>query len=91
MNNLFSPFEESNYETWCNQLTKDLKGITVDELKKINKDGIVVEPYYTSENSSKAVSCFSHTGWDICEHIEVKDEKSANQKALAALKGKFGK
>ena len=38
MNNLFSPFEESNYETWCNQLTKDLKGITVDELKKINKD-----------------------------------------------------
>jgi methylmalonyl-CoA mutase len=87
MDNLFSQFEESNYEAWRNQLTKDLKGITVDELKKINKEGIVIEPYYTSEKSIKATPYFSHTGWDICEHIEVNDEENANQKALAALNG----
>ena len=87
MDNLFSQFKESNYEAWKDQLTKDLKGVTSDELKKLSNEGIIIEPYYTSENSSKTNSYFLHTDWDICEHIDVNDEITANKQALIALEG----
>ncbi len=87
MENMFSNFPETTYESWKLQLAKDLKGISVDQLVKTSSEGVVIEPYYVKENSGKPANYFNHNGWELCEHIVVKDEKLANAKALEALKG----
>jgi methylmalonyl-CoA mutase len=87
MDNMFSNFPETTYELWKLQLSKDLKGISVDQLIKTSLEGAVIEPYYVKENSGKPSNYFNHNGWELCEHIVVKDEKTANLKALEALKG----
>lgn len=87
MENLFANFPGANHESWKLQLVKDLKGITVDQLVKTSSEGIVIEPYYVKENAQKPAFYFNHKGWELCEHIIVRDEKVANLKALEALRG----
>lgn len=84
---LFTEFETTNAEQWKQQLIKDLKGITFDNLKSTNQSGIEILPFYTGENLQKKEPIFRNTGWDICEHIIVHDEVEANLQALEALKG----
>ncbi len=84
---LFTEFEPTSAEQWKQQLVKDLKGITFEDLKSTNQSGIEILPFYTGENLEKKEPIFNNKGWDICEHIIVDDETQANAQALEALKG----
>jgi methylmalonyl-CoA mutase len=84
MKDLFKDFETITTDQWKSRLEKDLKGITFDQLSKIDKNNITVHPFYTKgDNSFQPL--FQHTDWSIIQHIAVDDAKSANQIALAQL------
>ncbi|MBS1652556.1 MAG: hypothetical protein JSU07_11165 [Bacteroidetes bacterium] len=86
MSNLFSEFKAVNADEWKLKLEKDLKGISFDKLSHTDEDGINTLPFYTQEDLKKSnTSIFSHNCWDICEHIDVQDEVSANKIAINAL------
>lgn len=88
MQKLFSEFNPTTPEQWKEQLVKDLKGVDFNQLIWHTQNGFDVNPFYTAEDISTPKSpVFSHTDWDICDHIMVDDEKSANEKALKALQG----
>ena len=86
---LFEEFPAVSAEQWIQQVVKDLKGESFDEkLKYVSADGISIDPFYTAENLTKYNECkplFSHSDWEVCDRIVVKDEKKANNKALNAL------
>lgn len=87
MEKLFSEFNGITALQWKEQIIKDLKGIDFDALTWKTNNGFDVSPFYTSEDlKGNNVPLFSDANWDLVEHIEVKDEVSANQKALSALK-----
>lgn len=87
MQKLFTEFEGTNSQKWKDQIVKDLKGIDFNQLIWKTRNGISVNPFYTSEDiKEKKEPLFSESDWDICEHILVKDEKQANQRAINALK-----
>lgn len=88
MQKLFSEFNPTTPEQWKEQLVKDLKGVDFNQLIWHTQNGFDVNPFYTADDitTSKA-PIFSHSDWDICDHIMVDDEKSANEKALKALQG----
>lgn len=92
MEKLFTEFSGVSNEQWNAQIIKDLKGIDINTLTWHTSNGIDVKPFYTSENIPKDLKpLFSNSDWDICEHIEVTDEKKANAQALTALqKGASG-
>lgn len=92
MEKLFTEFSGVNNEQWKAQIIKDLKGIDINSLTWHTNNGIDVKPFYTQENIAKDTKpLFSNSDWDICEHIEVSDEKTANTQALTALqKGASG-
>lgn len=88
MNSLFKEFSPITAQQWKEQINKDLKGITFDQLKWYTASGIDVNPFYTSEDlSEKRSQLFNQRGWDVCEHILVFDEKKNNEQALKALQG----
>lgn len=88
MQKLFTEFNPTTAEEWKAQLTKDLKGVDFDQLKWNTSNGVSINPFYTAEDlSTEKQPVFSHTDWDICDHIMVNDEKAANEKALKALQG----
>lgn len=85
---LFSEFNGVNSQQWKDQIVKDLKGIDFNQLVWKTHQGISVNPFYTSEDIKETKTpLFSSHDWDICEQIEVHDEKQANEQALRALKG----
>lgn len=71
------------------QVIRDLKGADFDEkLTYTTADGIMIRPFYTLEDTTACEErrpLFSHTDWEVCEELEVKNEKEANKKALHAL------
>jgi methylmalonyl-CoA mutase len=88
METLFESFPKSSYEDWQKQVTKDLKGESIESLLWENENGFTVKPFYTQEQLQTAPqSAFTHSDWDICEFIEVKNESEANYQALEALQG----
>lgn len=85
---LFSEFNGINSQQWKDQIVKDLKGIDFNQLIWQTRQGISVNPFYTSEDIKETKApLFSSHNWSICEQIEVHDEKKANEQALQALKG----
>lgn len=88
MQKLFTEFTPTTAAQWKEQLVKDLKGIDYNTLVWKSNSGIEVQPFYTKENlSSEHKPLFTHTDWDICEHIVVTDAVQANKQALKALEG----
>lgn len=88
MQKLFTEFTPTTSAQWKEQLVKDLKGIDYNTLVWHTNSGIDIQPFYTKESlSSNPKPLFTHTDWDICEHIVVTDEKKANAQALKALEG----
>jgi methylmalonyl-CoA mutase len=86
MDALFEDFSASNATVWKERLAKDLKGITFEELQTLDRNGIFINPFYTSEDiAANNHSVFAHKDWIICSAIKVKDEKAANEKALNEL------
>lgn len=87
MKKLFSEFAPASAQDWKNQIVKDLKGGDFEKLVWHNPNGFNVQPFYTSENTAAGQPLFGDANWDICEQITVKDEASANARALKALQG----
>jgi methylmalonyl-CoA mutase len=87
MEKLFSEFKAVTAQDWKNQIIKDLKGAEFEKLVWHNPNGFDVQPFYTGEDQSANQPLFNNPGWDICEQITVKDERSANARALSALQG----
>jgi len=86
MEKLFSEFDPARAADWKQQVLKDLKGVPFEQLTWHNPNGFDVDPFYTNEDLGSMTDPLStHPGWEICETIEVADERSANQKALKAL------
>lgn len=86
MNALFEEFSASNAAAWKERLSKDLKGITFEDLSVTDRNGINVHPFYTAEDQSRNTQAiFEHKDWVICAAINVEDEKAANKKALNEL------
>ncbi|MCE3229243.1 MAG: methylmalonyl-CoA mutase [Bacteroidetes bacterium] len=86
--NLFEEFSPVTAQQWKDQIVKDLKGIDFNQLVWKTNNGFDVKPFYTSEDLKENKSpLFSGNHWDICEQINVKDEKKANEQAINALKG----
>ncbi len=85
---LFNEFKPSTYAEWQQQISKDLKGEPFESLLWENENGFTIQPFYTAEQLSQVSSpSFTHSEWDICEHIVVSNEQQANKEALKALEG----
>jgi methylmalonyl-CoA mutase len=87
MEDILAGFDPAGAADWKAQLTKDLKGITFEQLSRIDDNGITIEPFYTIEDvadhDTKPV--FAHTDWSIMERIVVNQEQEANKLALQTL------
>lgn len=84
MNALFEEFSASSAANWKERLSKDLKGITFEDLNVIDRNGITIHPFYTDNGENKD-SIFTHKDWAICASVKVIEEKAANKKALNEL------
>jgi len=82
---LFAGFAPVTKEQWIAQATKDLKGAEFSELIHHTPEGIPVEPFYTKEDIGEPQPLFTHTDWEVCATIEVKEAKAANALALNYL------
>lgn len=86
---LLSDFEKQSTEQWEQQVLKELKGKSLEEVSTTSEDGIVTKPFYHHND-------FKNTGnqlwknevgnpWLVVEKITVSDVKKANKQALHAL------
>ena len=50
MSQLFDDINSITAEEWKNQIARDLKGLTTDQLAKIDRSGIKISPFYNVEN-----------------------------------------
>ena len=88
MQALFNDFKPSTYSDWQQQISKDLKGEPFESLLWENENGVTIQPFYTAEHLTQvSTPIFTHSEWDICEHIVVTNEQQANAEALKALEG----
>lgn len=87
MEDILAGFDPAGAADWKAQLTKDLKGITFEQLSRIDDNGITIEPFYTIEDVTNhdTKPVFAHTDWNIMERIVVNQEQEANKQALQAL------
>lgn len=86
MQKLFSGFAPANAQQWREQIVKDLKGGRFEDLVWHNPNGFDVKPFYTTEDLTNIPApLFNEAGWEICEEIEVLNEKEGNARALKAL------
>lgn len=83
---LFDEFAASPAEAWKERLSKDLKGITFEDLSVQDRNGLTIRPFYTAEDlPAHTGSAFTHRDWTICAAITVSDAAAANQEALHEL------
>lgn len=85
MDNLFAEFEATSPDQWKTRLEKDLKGVTFEQLSKVDSNNFTIYPFYTREDIAAPTSLFRHTDWSIMQYIVVEDAKNANTLALAQL------
>jgi methylmalonyl-CoA mutase len=89
--NLFSEFSTTSKADWLKRIEKDLKGRPISELvweiPNMSIDSFAHADDF--EESYPVITNKTHNEWLICEsiHIQDKDFKKANQKALNALMG----
>lgn len=84
---LFHEFQKTSTGAWKNKIQVDLKGGDYnDSLLWKTNEGIVVKPFYTSEDRTFHEIETPNKGFNICQTIFVDDEKIANSLAIDALK-----
>jgi methylmalonyl-CoA mutase len=84
---LFNEFQKTSAAAWKNKIQVDLKGADYnDSLLWKTNEGIVVKPFYTSEDRTNHKIKIPNKGFNICQSIFVDDEKIANSLAIDALK-----
>ena len=84
---LLNDFNPVSAKAWKQKIQLDLKGADYNEtLIWKSPEGIDVKPFYNAEDlQSISQDIPTPTTWNICETIYVKDENSANNKALKLL------
>ncbi len=88
MSHLFKEFESLTAAKWKEQIQKDLKGVSFNDLISPNDSGISIRPFYTGEDSyTPTPPLFTHTDWEVCEEVKMRNSALANQQALVALEG----
>ena len=91
---LFDDFKKPEPKAWQNQIIKELKGKSIEELNwKIG--GVEGKPFYTEEdlpdslpqlqNPNQQAEALGIRNWVNYQVIKVDSEKEANEKALLAL------
>ncbi|MCI2227572.1 methylmalonyl-CoA mutase subunit beta [Polaribacter sp. MSW13] len=86
-NFLFDEFKGTTPTAWKQKIQADLKGADYNEtLLWKTEEGIVVKPFYTSEDRSNQKINTPKKGFNICQTIFIDDEKIANSLATDALK-----
>ena len=84
---LFNEFQKTPPTAWKNKIQVDLKGADYnDSLLWKTNEGIVVKPFYTSEDRTNLKIETPTKGFNICQSIFIDDEKIANSLAIDALK-----
>lgn len=84
---LFNEFAGSDAASWKAQLTRDLKGITFDDLSVTDRNGISIKPFYTAEEAKTGTTLFTRTDWAICAAVNGDSEAEQNRNALIELSG----
>lgn len=91
--NLWEDFPATSKAEWLEQLTKDLKGKALADLKWQLDEGLDFDPFYHPDDFSGQAAAPNLTAhradnhWEIGEYIDVADMKSANAHALEGLNG----
>ena len=86
MSQLFDDINSITAEEWKNQIARDLKGLTTDQLAKIDRSGIKISPFYNVENvKQKPSPIFTHTDWLTGVRLENETSKKQNSLALETL------
>jgi methylmalonyl-CoA mutase len=84
-------FPETSYAEWIQQLEKDLKGKPWSDLQWQLGEGILVDPFYHSDNFSPQrpplVDQRNTNTWEIGEYIDGSNPTLANRVILDALEG----
>lgn len=76
-------FENTSSEDWKAAISKDLKGITFEDLTSTDRNGIDIAPFYTATDTQ--LSFDKNPDWYIMDRIEATDAKEANTLALELL------
>lgn len=88
---LILDFPETSYQEWIQQLEKDLKGKPWSDLQWQLGEGILVDPFYHSDNFSpqrpSLVDQRNTNTWEIGEYIDGSDPTLDNRAILDALEG----
>jgi methylmalonyl-CoA mutase len=83
--NFFSEFPPASKEQWKQRVLKELKDEPYDKLI-LNKDGLIIEPYYTKEEILPVASPGKKNNhWQIRQDFLAADFKNTNKKILKAL------
>ena len=84
---LFDEFKKTSPTAWKQKIQVDLNGKDYnDSLLWKTNEGIVVKPFYTSEDREHHKITTSKDGFNICQTIFIDQEEIANQLAIKALK-----
>jgi len=84
---LFDEFEKTSPSAWKQKIQVDLNGADYnDTLLWKSPEGIVVKPFYTSEDRTNQKIKTPEKGFNICQSIFIDDEKIANLIAIKSLK-----
>ena len=86
-NFLFNEFSPVSATAWKQKIQADLNGADYNEtLLWKTEEGIIVKPFYTSEDRVQHKTENPKNGFNICQTIFVDDVKIANSLAIDALK-----
>ncbi|MFY0605036.1 MAG: methylmalonyl-CoA mutase subunit beta [Flavobacteriaceae bacterium] len=84
---LFDEFNPVSATAWKQKIQVDLKGADYNaSLLHVSDEGIVVKPFYTSEDRYSSKIEMPKKGFNICQSVFIDDEKIANTLAVDALK-----
>jgi methylmalonyl-CoA mutase len=86
MADLFNDIRSITASEWKKQIERDLKGITAEQLKKIDRSSIELSPFFTAENRTQSSGpAFTHTNWLAGARIDDEKNELQNGAALDAL------
>ena len=86
MSKLFSAFNAVSKKEWENKINIDLNGADYNEKLVTNYEGIDIHPIYHSDDNLQSYNCNFPSTWETYQLIDATDAKSANKRALTALK-----
>lgn len=82
----FTDFPKTSFKAWEDQIIKDLKGKSIDDLTSFNWENIKITPHLNKEEITEYPSLKTSENWLINRTIEVTTDTQANQLALEGLK-----